>query len=143
MTGTSLVREDPIPVVAAVIEEAGRFLLCQRHRGAHLSLKWEFPGGKIESGESPEEALRREIAEELGAGSRVAEQLAEVVHQYRQKTVHIRFFRAALANAPRPIVHRALEWIHPRDFDRYSTPPPNAQVLERIQAGEFGFHDTL
>ena len=125
-----------IEVVAAVIEEEGRFLLCQRHDGPHLALKWEFPGGKIEAGETPEVALHREIAEELGANCSIGRQVAEVTHHYPEKSVRIRFFLALLEDRPRPIIHRALEWIQPRDFDRYEAPPPNSAVLQRIRSGD-------
>lgn len=129
-----------IAVVAAIIEYQGRYLLCQRHDGPHLPLKWEFPGGKVEQGETPEAALRREIIEELGTKCRVGRQVAEVTHSYPGKTVSIRFFLAALAGNPRAIVHRALEWIHPSDFHRYEAPPPNAMILNRIRAGELETH---
>lgn len=129
-----------VEVVAAVIEDAGRFLLCQRHAGPHLPLKWEFPGGKVEPGETPEAALQREIVEELGTACCVGQQVAEVTHSYPEKTVHIRFFLATLEGDPRPIVHRALQWIRPIDFDRYAAPPPNALVLDRIRAGELVTH---
>ena len=125
-----------IAVVAAVIEDQGRFLLCQRHDGPHLPLTWEFPGGKVEVGETPEDALRREISEELGTACSVGRQIAEVTHSYPEKTVCISFFLAALEGTPRAIVHRALEWIHPSEFDRFEAPPPNAMILDRIRAGE-------
>jgi len=134
------VTEAVIAVVAAVIEDAGRFLLCQRHEGPHLALKWEFPGGKVEPGETPERALHREIHEELGTECHVGKPLGEVTHQYPDKTVHIRFFHASLDGEPEAIVHRALKWIHPDDFDRYETPPPNAVILSRIRAGELETH---
>ncbi len=125
-----------IAVVAAVVEDAGRYLLCQRHEGPHLPLKWEFPGGKIEPGETPEAALRREIIEELATACRVGPQVAEVTHRYPEKTVWIRFFLATLEDEPQVIVHRALAWIHPSEFERYEAPPPNALILDRIRAGE-------
>ena len=125
-----------IAVVAAIIENDGRYLLCQRHHGPHIPLKWEFPGGKVEPGETPEAGLHREIVEELGTACRVGQLVAEVTHSYPEKTVWIRFYLASLEDAPRAIVHRALEWVHPSDFDRYEAPPPNAVILDRIRAGE-------
>jgi 8-oxo-dGTP diphosphatase len=127
----------PIAVVAAVVQEEGRYLLCQRHDGPHLPLKWEFPGGKIEAGETSAEALCREIAEELGTSCDVGRELAELTHSYPEKTVSIRFFAARLEGVPQPVVHRALEWIHPDRFHLYAAPPPNAIILTRIQSGEF------
>ena len=125
-----------IEVVAAVVQEAGQFLLCQRHDGPHLALKWEFPGGKIETNETPEAALRREISEELGVDCSVGRQIAEVTHHYPEKSVRIRFFLASLEGRPQPIVHRALEWIRPRDFCDFESPPPNSIVLDRIRSGD-------
>jgi 8-oxo-dGTP diphosphatase len=129
-----------IPVVAAVVRRGNTYLLCQRHAGPHLALKWEFPGGKIEPGEAPEGALRREIQEELATDCVVGRQLAEVHHDYPEKSVWIRFFETRLDAAPRPVIHRALAWVAPRDFGDYPAPPPNAVVLARILAGELNIH---
>lgn len=123
-----------------MIERDGRYLLCQRHPGPHLPLQWEFPGGKVEPGESPEAALEREIREELGAPCEVGARVADVTHHYPEKTVRIQFFSARLSGEPRPLIHRALSWAAPPDFDRFSAPPPNAVVLGRIRSGELETH---
>ncbi|NKB90002.1 MAG: NUDIX domain-containing protein [Acidobacteria bacterium] len=130
----------PIQVVAAVVERSGTYLLCQREEGPHLSLKWEFPGGKIESGETPEAALEREIAEELGVACRVGLRVADVTHAYPEKTVRIQFFRTRIEGDPIPHVHRRLAWVAPENLDAFPAPPPNAVVLDRILAGELDTH---
>ncbi len=132
--------KDAIPVVAAVVMRAERVLLCQRHGGNHLPLMWEFPGGKIEHGESPSAALRRELREELDVDSTIGPQLATVVHPYPDKTVWIRFFSATLRGSLRPLVHRALAWVPLQELPHYPVPPPNARIVEGLLNGELSFH---
>jgi 8-oxo-dGTP diphosphatase len=129
-----------IPVVAAVVVRDGHVLLCQRHDGEHLPLLWEFPGGKIDPGETPREALARELDEELGVRSEVGDQVAEILHRYPEKTVWLRFFRASIVGEPRPIVHRAIEWVALERASEYPAPPPNARVIERLVRGELQIH---
>ena len=126
----------PIPVVAAVVVRDGRVLLCQRHDGEHLPLKWEFPGGKIDPGERPEEALRRELLEELDVEATIGDQVAEVRHTYPEKRVWIRFYRAEINGEPRPLVHRRLDWVAFDSLGDYDAPPPNARVIAALLRGE-------
>ncbi|MGC2536611.1 MAG: (deoxy)nucleoside triphosphate pyrophosphohydrolase, partial [Candidatus Sulfotelmatobacter sp.] len=80
-------------VVAAVIEKNGKLLVCQRTRHQTMPLKWEFPGGKIEEGEQPRDALRRELEEELGIHAKVGDEIARVQHTYPNgAAVELRFF---------------------------------------------------
>jgi len=122
----------PIEVVAAVVGRDDRLLLCQRPDGEHLPLLWEFPGGKIDGDEPPREALRRELAEELGVRSDVGEQVADVTHAYPEKTVRIRFFVAVIHGAPRPIIHRDVCWIPIDELGNYEVPPANREVVQMI-----------
>jgi 8-oxo-dGTP diphosphatase len=125
-----------IEVVAAVIRRHETVLLCQRHDGEHLPLLWEFPGGKIDPGESPEAALEREIGEELGVTAVVGEQVAIVEHHYPEKSVRIRFFAADIGEAtPRPLVHREVRWIPPEELQAYEVPPANRSVVEMLRDG--------
>jgi 8-oxo-dGTP diphosphatase len=119
-------------VVAAVVGRDDRLLLCQRPDGEHLPLLWEFPGGKIDGDEAPREALRRELAEELGVRSDVGEQVADVTHAYPEKTVRIRFFLAVVHDAPRAIVHRDVRWIPIDELGNYEVPPANRGVVQMI-----------
>lgn len=121
-----------IAVVAAVITVNQRLLLCQRQDGPHLPLLWEFPGGKVDPGEGPEEALARELLEELGVSSCIGPQVHEVRHTYPEKRVWIRFYAASIAGAPQPHVHRDVRWVAVPDLPSFEVPPPNAEVVRHI-----------
>jgi 8-oxo-dGTP diphosphatase len=104
----------PIPVVAAVIRRGDRVLIAQRPPGKALALKWEFPGGKVEPGESPEAAIVREIHEELGLPIRVLRVLPSFVHHYATLSIELIPILAEPepgAPEPHPHEHVALEWI--------------------------------
>ena len=124
-----------IDVVAAVIYRGETVLLCQRHDGRHLPLAWEFPGGKIDPGESPRAALRRELAEELAVGSAIGRQIADVEHHYPEKSVRIRFFLATIDAAPRAVVHREVRWIALDELAAYPVPAANQSVVRMIGEG--------
>jgi 8-oxo-dGTP diphosphatase len=80
-------------VVAALILNKGKILVCQRTRHQTMPLKWEFPGGKIEPGEQPRDALRRELEEELGIDAKIGEEVARIQHKYKNGgTVELRFY---------------------------------------------------
>jgi 8-oxo-dGTP diphosphatase len=80
-------------VVAALIMKDGKVLVCQRTRHQTMPLKWEFPGGKIEEGEQPRDALRRELDEELGIDAKIGEEVARIRHQYKGgSSVELRFY---------------------------------------------------
>src|SRR3954471_4866504 len=98
-------------VVAAVIEEHGRFLVARRLRGTHLAGFWEFPGGKALEGESLEDALRREIHEELNARVLNLRKIFETAHTYAEGTIDLHFFRGALETSPEPALGQELRWI--------------------------------
>src|SRR5437667_11891504 len=74
-------------VVAALIEEDGKLLVCQRTRHQTMPLKWEFPGGKIEEGEQPRDALRRELEEELAINASIGDEVARIRHDYKNGAV--------------------------------------------------------
>jgi len=124
-----------IEVVAAVVITEHGVLLCQRPDEPHLPLLWEFPGGKIDPGESPQQALERELQEELDVGSTIGEQIAEVEHHYPEKSVRIRFFVADINGDPRAVIHRELRWIRAADLDGYDVPPANRSVVAMVRDG--------
>ncbi len=106
-----------IEVVAGLIEDgAGRVLACQRGEGAHLAGKWEFPGGKLEAGESPCVALVRELDEELGVEVEVTGRLSPVEWDYGRGPIRLIPLRCRLlGGSPHPHEHQALRWIRPAE----------------------------
>jgi 8-oxo-dGTP diphosphatase len=128
-----------ILVSAAIVIEDGRVLLTQRKAGGHLAGMWEFPGGKVEPGEDPRDALRRELREELGIETRVGEIVEVTFHRYEdaQKAVLLLFFDAArldAAQAPRALDVAAFKWGGPGDLDATRFPPADADVLKKVAA---------
>ena len=109
-----------LTVVAAVTEREGRVMLCQRRPGAHNALKWEFPGGKIEPGESPEEALARELREELGIEVDVGHIRDAVFYRYPDRDVLVLFYGCRIrAGEPRALDCNAIEWALPERLSGY------------------------
>jgi len=101
----------PIAVVAAVIERDDAFLLTLRPDGTHLAGHWEFPGGKVHESETHEEALRREIFEELDAVADVGDIIHSVTHAYPEKTVQLFFYRCELSGEPKPMMGQEMRWV--------------------------------
>ncbi len=127
----------PTIVAAAVVIESSRVLLTQRAEGQHLAGLWEFPGGKLESGESPEEALVRECLEECGIEIEVAEILDVTFHRYPEKDVLLLFYRCSLISGEvRHLQVAAHAWVDPKELDRYDLPPADVRVIARIQTLE-------
>ncbi len=127
----------PIPVVAAVIEKDGLLLLAQRPPGKALALKWEFPGGKVEPGESPEAALKREIREELGCEIEITGALRRFVHHYETVSIDMIPLRARLAPGsppPHPHEHVALQWLPLNAVAAMDLPTADLPVLEELLA---------
>jgi len=130
-----------IEVVAAVVMDGDRVLLCQRYDSDHLPLLWEFPGGKIEPGETPQAALLRELQEELGVASHIGPQLAEARHAYPEKRVRLRFFDAKITGLPELCVHRQLRWVPVGELGSYAVPPPNTGVVALLRRRHIGQAD--
>jgi mutator protein MutT len=101
----------PVVVVAAVIEDADRFLLTRRQAGVHLEGLWEFPGGKIDEHETHSDALRREIREELDADVEVGALVLATTHAYPEQTVTLCFYRCRLVGTPRPLLGQEMRWV--------------------------------
>ena len=109
-----------LTVVAAVTEREGRVMLCQRRPGTHNALKWEFPGGKIVPGESPEEALARELREELGIEVDVERIRDAVFYRYPDRDVLVLFYGCrSRAGEPRALDCNAIEWALPERLSGY------------------------
>jgi len=125
-----------VDVVGAVIQnEAGEVLCARRAPGSARGGLWEFPGGKIEPGERPEEALRREIREELGCEIAVGELVAEATHRYPEIEVRLLTFRARLV-AGRPVSreHAELRWVPLARLKELEWAPADLPTVARLQA---------
>jgi len=126
-------------VVAAVIErEDRRLLIGQRRREDTSPLKWEFPGGKVEEGERPQEALARELREELGVTLIRSVPLGSVKHQYagQQEMLEIQFYAAAIAEPhARPEKFERIAWVLPRELGEYDFLAANAHLVANLATG--------
>ena len=127
-----------IDVSAGLVFRAGRLLITQRPAASHLGGLWEFPGGKVEPGETFEAALVRELREELGIEVVVGELLETIEHDYPEKRVRLKFFRCRwAAYEPQPLGCPAFTWITREELSRYEFPAADARLLERLlQANE-------
>lgn len=122
-------------VVAALLWQGDRFLACQRPAHKARGLLWEFVGGKVEPGESKQEALIRECQEELGVTVSVGEVYLEVTHAYPDLTIHLTLFQASLLEGtPQPLEHRQLRWITPAEIPEYPFCPADEVILEKLLA---------
>jgi 8-oxo-dGTP diphosphatase len=121
-------------VAAAVIEERGRILVSRRPAGAHLEGYWEFPGGKLDEGESPEEALVRELSEELGISIRVDRILDVAFHRYPEKAVLVLFYACTrMSGEPRDLGVAAHRWAAVSDLRDEEFPPADVRLLARLR----------
>jgi 8-oxo-dGTP diphosphatase len=127
-----------IVVVAAVIERSDRRILIGQRRGDTSPLKWEFPGGKVEDGESYEVALARELREELGANLLKAAPIGRVVHRYAGTAtqLEIRFFAAAIESEEvRAKEFEQIAWVLPKELGQYDFLAANAQLVAELATG--------
>jgi 8-oxo-dGTP diphosphatase len=126
-------------VVAAVIEKNGKLLVCQRTRHQTMPLKWEFPGGKIEEGEQPRDALGRELEEELGIRAKIGEEIVRLKHTYPNGgAVELRFFivreyHGEIENR----IFRDLQWSTPKDLASYDFLEADASLVRDLAAGRY------
>ena len=123
-------------VVAALIRDTDRFLICQRPANKARGMLWEFVGGKVEPGESREEALIRECREELAISIGVGDIFMEVTHTYPDLTIHLTVFYARIvAGSPRKLEHNDLRWITADELDRYAFCPADQSIVEKLRKG--------
>jgi 8-oxo-dGTP diphosphatase len=123
-----------IRVVAAVIEQQGRFLITQRRSTAVLAGLWEFPSGKVETGETDEAALRRELQERVGVDVSVAGSTAHRTHRYDGYVVDLVLYRASIAPSqePRPIRVADVRWVAPQELENYAFPPADQATTDLL-----------
>jgi len=123
----------PTQVVAALVWREDRFLICQRPAHKARGLLWEFVGGKVEPGESKEEALARECREELDAEVRAGDVFMQLVHQYPDLTVELTLFNATMEGEPRLLEHNDLRWIGVEEIDDYDFCPADTEILAALK----------
>ncbi|MBR3866499.1 MAG: (deoxy)nucleoside triphosphate pyrophosphohydrolase [Butyricicoccus sp.] len=121
-------------VVAALIWDGDRFMACQRPPHKARGLLWEFVGGKVELGETKEEALIRECREELAVELAVGDVFMDVVHEYPDLTVHLTLFHASIASGePQKLEHHDIRWLTIDEIDNYAFCPADDEILERLK----------
>ena len=125
-------------VVAGLIVRGDEIVICQRTRHQSMPLKWEFPGGKIEHGEQPRDALRRELEEELGIHATIEDEVSRIVHTYPNGgTVELRFytvreFQGALENR----IFRDVQWVNRKELPAYDFLEADAPVVRDLAEGK-------
>jgi len=125
-------------VVAGLIVKEGKLLVCQRTRHQTMPLKWEFPGGKIEEGEQPRDALRRELEEELGIDATIGDEIARIQHEYPNGgMVELRFFvvrkyRGNLENR----IFREIQWAVAKDLPAFDFLEADLTLVRDLAAGK-------
>ncbi|MBQ7737322.1 MAG: (deoxy)nucleoside triphosphate pyrophosphohydrolase [Oscillospiraceae bacterium] len=123
-----------INVVAALIRDGDRFMICQRPEGKARALLWEFVGGKVEPGETQREALIRECREELGVTVAVGELFMELEHVYPDIVITLSLFNAAIeSGTPRLLEHNDLRWIRVEEIDDYEFCPADRDILKKLK----------
>ena len=122
-----------VEVVAALIWVNGKFMICQRPAHKARGLLWEFVGGKVERGETKEQALIRECKEELDVILSVGDVFMDAVHEYPDITVHLTLFNATIAEGkPQKLEHNDIRWITPSEIPNYEFCPADEEILARI-----------
>ena len=120
-------------VVAALIWDKDKFMICQRPAHKARGLLWEFVGGKVEPGEEKEQALIRECREELAVTLSVGEVFMDVIHEYPDLTVHLTLFNATIAEGvPQKLEHNDIKWITPSEIQNYDFCPADEEILAKI-----------
>ena len=121
-------------VVAALIWDNGRFMICQRPAHKARGLLWEFVGGKVEPGETRAAALIRECREELAVTVEVGDVFMEVVHEYPDLTVRLVLFNARIADGtPQLLEHNDIRWITPDEIPLYDFCPADEEIMVRLR----------
>ncbi len=125
-------------VVAALIESDGKLLVCQRRRTDSFGLMWEFPGGKLEPGETPAQAIARELHEELGVTARIGSEIYRTRHQYSElaEPIDLIFFPAAVNPAEiRNQAFETMEWRSRETLHELNFLPADRDLVEKLRSG--------
>ena len=126
-----------ITVVAAIIRRGSQILITRRFDDVHLPGYWEFPGGKVEPGESLEFALEREIREELGVTIRIEGEYFSVEHSYPWRIVRIHFFNCSLLSGEPKLLEVAdMRWVEPVELGQFQFPAADEELIKRLQTSD-------
>ena len=122
-----------IDVVAAVIQKDNKYLIAQRNRNKHFAFHWEFPGGKVDNGESFEIALQREINEELSIGIKIYKKISSQIHRDDKINVKVHYFLCE-HSAGKIILteHEDLKWVTKKELSSYRTAPGDSKIIELL-----------
>jgi len=122
-----------VDVTAGIIERDGKFLIAKRKKGAHLENKWEFPGGKIERGETAEECLFRELQEEFGITTRVKDFVAESIFDYGDRTIRLLGYHTEYLSGDFVLnVHDDIKWVGAHEFSEFDFAEADLPLIEEI-----------
>lgn len=122
-----------LKVTAAIIRQDGKILICQRGEGGNCAFLWEFPGGKLEAGESEEECLIRECEEELGVHITIQGIFAETTFQYPDRRIAFTFFNANISSGElTPTVHKQVRWVTPKELSEYDFCPADTEIVQNL-----------
>jgi mutator protein MutT len=127
-----------ITVVAALIHDEGKLLVCQRKHGTSFAMMWEFPGGKVKPGETLEQALVRELEEELGAKATIGSEVYRVQHRYAElsEPIELIFFHAELSpKSVRNLVFEQIGWIRASELPSMNFLPADRELIEKLASG--------
>ncbi len=122
-------------VTAGVISKEGKVLITQRREGDHYGLFWEFPGGKVEDGEEPRQALRRELKEELGIETEVGGIFEVVFHVYPEYPILLLVYHCQVKRGvPRPLGCRDLRWVDSQELEGFPMPPADDPIRRKLRS---------
>ncbi|MEX1064072.1 MAG: (deoxy)nucleoside triphosphate pyrophosphohydrolase [Candidatus Paceibacterota bacterium] len=122
-----------IDVTAGIINRNGKFLIAKRKKGKHLEGKWEFPGGKIEALETPEECLQRELEEEFGVKVAVADFVAESIFNYGDRVIRLLGYRAEYVSGDFKLnAHDEIKWITTDEFSKFDFAEADLPIIEKL-----------
>ncbi len=124
-------------VAAAVIRQNGKILICKRGAGGNCAFLWEFPGGKQEEAESPEDCAVRECREELGITIRLTGSAVRLTWDYPDRTIDFTFFEAVpVSGSLTPAVHEEIRWVSPEELADYEFCPADVELVRALSAGQ-------
>lgn len=121
-------------VTAAVVQRDGLLLITRRPEGTHMAGCWEFPGGKCEENETPEECLVREMQEELGVRATVRREIYRTLYAYESKRLDLRFFDTTIEGMPVPLIGQEIRWVSRLELPALPFPPADAELVRMLAA---------